>query len=80
MTDLGTLTGGFSAAFGIDSKGQAVGNSESRPFLWAQGVMRDLGTLGGSYGEAYAISSKGRVAGWSETASGDMRATLWTRK
>src|SRR5262249_36008479 len=50
MTDLGTLPGhSSSAAFGINGKGQIVGQScsdvECRAFLWEGGVMTDLNDL-----------------------------------
>ena len=79
MTDLGTLGGSTSVAFGVNPQGQVVGNSDPATFLWTKGVMTDLGGLGGNYGQAFAINAAGQVAGESETANGDTHATLWTR-
>ena len=56
MVDLGTLGGSFSWAFGINNRGQVVGNSQlpgdtlSHAFLWTPDTgMVDLGTLGGTW-------------------------------
>jgi len=62
ITDLGTLGGNQVMAFGINNRGQAVGNSttaipdpycyfgtnQMHAFLWQQGQMQDLGTFGGN--------------------------------
>jgi len=62
MIDLGSLGGHQVAGFGINNRGQIVGNStntipdpfcffntvQNRLFLWEDGNMRDLGTLGGN--------------------------------
>ena len=85
-TDLGTLGGGNSRAYGINDAGQVVGQSytasgEERAFLWQAGVMTDLGTLGGDYSEACAINNAGQVVGQSNNgAFGDYYrcdAFLW---
>jgi probable HAF family extracellular repeat protein len=40
--------------------------------------LTDLGTLGGAFGQAVGINSAAQVVGESETASNEIRATLWT--
>jgi probable HAF family extracellular repeat protein len=50
--DLGTLGGGYSQAYAINSGGHVAGFSlivtgEIHGFLWAKGDMTDLGTLAG---------------------------------
>jgi probable HAF family extracellular repeat protein len=62
MTDLGTL-GGNSAASGINSQGQIVGNSETpdgsaHAFLWEKGAMTDLGDF-----TPFDINAAGQIAG-----------------
>src|SRR5215213_1488199 len=84
ITDLGTLGGGNSLAFGTNDLGQVVGESStasgrSHAFLWQNGKMRDLGTLGGRYSIAWEINDHGQVVGESSTASGRSRAFLWQR-
>src|SRR5216684_2753355 len=53
IADLGTLGGDYSFAYGVNSKGQIVGESKNaagqvNAFLYTQGKMSDLGTLGGN--------------------------------
>ncbi|MCA9295419.1 MAG: hypothetical protein KC983_02860 [Phycisphaerales bacterium] len=43
--DLGELGGGFSYAYDVAADGRCVGTSDSRAFLWADGVMTDLNDL-----------------------------------
>jgi len=73
MSDLGTLAGGTSAAYGINDLGQIVGESDGMAFLW-DGAMRALGTLGGSSSVATAIINNGQVVGYSTTPSGSTHA------
>ena len=83
VRDLGTLPGYTSSeALGINAAGQVVGTSsdmqsQSRPFLWDDGVMTNLGTLGGSRGTAHGISDTGLIVGESEDSTHTMHAFLW---
>ena len=52
VTDLGTLGGFTSEAFGINDRGQVTGQSETdsgvfHAFLYSSGQITDLGTLSG---------------------------------
>src|SRR5262245_19222255 len=86
-TDLGTLGGPSSWAYGLNDVGQVVGqaataafdmygNHIAHAFLWQNSVMTVLGTLGGDYSEAKGINNAGQVVGESLTtnASGN---TVW---
>jgi probable HAF family extracellular repeat protein len=81
LTDLGTLGGTFSQAFGVNDKGWVVGFSTTEgdvglhAFLWRHVVMTDFGTLGGSdslpYSAAGSINNRGEIVGFSETSIAD---------
>ena len=82
MTDLGTLGGTYTRAYGINNSGRVAGysyneNGYSRAFLWENGVMTDLGTLGGVWSAAYDINELGEVAGYSYDSEGKYHAFIW---
>ena len=78
ITNLGTLGGNESLAGDVNGRGQIVGFSanavpdsvsmfgfatETRPFLWENGVMRDLDTLGSTDGAAFLMNERGQIMG-----------------
>jgi len=77
VTDLGTLGGTFSQAFGMNNNGWVVGFSTLpgdialHAFVWRKGVMTDLGTLGGPLSAASSVNDAGQVVGYSETSTPD---------
>src|SRR6516225_1616511 len=74
FTDLVTLGGADSYAFGINNHGEIVGVSQTssfpfHAFLYSSGRVIDLGTLpDGSYSTATAINAKGQIVGYSLTS------------
>jgi probable HAF family extracellular repeat protein len=79
VTDLGTLGGNRSSAYGVNNRGQVVGVAETaagemHAFLWNSGTMADLGTLGGRTSYAYRIDDNGTVVGRAESTNGKFRA------
>jgi probable HAF family extracellular repeat protein len=88
VTDLGTLGGTFSQAYGINNNGSVVGystltdNPNFRPlhaFLWRKGVMTDLSTLAPTdtlaFSAAYSINDNDEAVGLSETSVPDPQNT-----
>ena len=83
IVDLGTLSGSFSYAYGINNSGQIVGESgsawgDNHAFLYQNGTMTSLDTLGGAYSGAYGINDIGQIVGFSTTSTGESHAVLWT--
>ncbi len=80
MTDLGTLGGTKSQAYGINRSGRVVGASTKsggvlRAFLRKNGVMTDMGTLAGATSSAaFGLNAAGEVVGTSGS-----RAFLWVQ-
>lgn len=89
FTDLGTLGGASSSAYGINSSGQVVGWSDTgkndvargnvRATLWNVTTASDLGALvEWAPSIAYSINDLGQVVGQSYTGNGgSQHATLW---
>jgi probable HAF family extracellular repeat protein len=78
ITNLGTLGGNGSLAYDVNDNGQIVGfaanaipdplsmggfATQTRPFVWENGVMRDLGTFGGPDGMAFLTNQRGQTIG-----------------
>ena len=78
VTDLGTLAGGGSVARGINNRGQVVGNSDGRAFLYTDGSMKDLDPQFGGNNLAYAINDLGQVVGYSQDIGGSLHAFLYS--
>ncbi len=83
--DLGTLPGGdWSAAYGVNDSGTAVGYGDLasglfRAMVWnPDGSVTQLGTLGGANSYATAVNDSGEVVGHAATASGYDNAFLET--
>lgn len=80
MTDLGTLGGSDSRAYGVNNAGEVVGlsvtagNKDYATFLYSQGQMRDLATLGATFTEVTAINNHSQILG---TAAG--RAAIFSQ-
>ncbi len=69
ITDLGTLGGTFTFAHAINDKGQVTGESatsgysQSRAFLWQNGVMSQIGSPDTNNSGGHAINDLGHVIG-----------------
>jgi probable HAF family extracellular repeat protein len=74
IIDLGAiLPNGGSRAWGLNNRGQVVGESGSKAFIWEAGVMRDIGALiPFATTVAWEINDLGQVVGQS-----DYTAFLW---
>lgn len=82
ITDLGTLGGPTSYAYGVNLQTQIVGYADTavgttHAFLSDHGTMTDLGTLGGANSYAYGINDLGQIVGQAQTATGSYHAFLF---
>jgi probable HAF family extracellular repeat protein len=82
VTDLGGLGGNFTAASGINNRGQIVGNGllptrAGRAWLWQAGRISVLEPLASGSSWAYDINDRGQVVGYSSTQDGKFTAVLW---
>jgi probable HAF family extracellular repeat protein len=83
ITDLGTLGGSSSAAFGVNASGQVVGlsylmgDAVFHGFLFDSGKMTDLGSRADLFSAANSINTLGQVAGYAETPDGPNRAFIY---
>jgi len=78
LTDLGTLGGSDAHPYGINNRGQVIGNANTtndaaaHAFLHTPGApMLDLGTLGGNNSYAYGVNTNGQVVGSSDLTTND---------
>lgn len=88
VTDIGTLGGSNSWAYGIANDGQIVGASDVagvaaiHAFAYFDGTMHDLGTLSGGNSTATAVNDHGDITGYSDPAfpgrPSQARAFLYT--
>lgn len=83
-TNLGTLGGSTSIAWGINDSGvvagyaSTTGNAAIHATVWNGNIATDLGTLGGSNSYAYRINNSGVVVGSSDiTGNAATHATVW---
>jgi len=82
ITDLGTLGGASSVAYGINASGSVVGRSATRAgyphaFLWQGGTMTDLAPLSVLTSTATAINATGQVAGYASITDSAEHAFTW---
>lgn len=86
ITDVNTLGGDESRAYGINDSGQVVGESKysddwyTHAFLYENGVMTDIGKDVGHMSTAHAINNNGQIVGLSSfgfTPNSPQRAFLY---
>ena len=78
VTDLGALGAYGSLARGLNARGDVVGNSNGRAFLYSNGTMKDLDPRVPGNNVAYAINDAGQVVGSSYDAAGHLHAFLYS--
>jgi probable HAF family extracellular repeat protein len=83
VTDLGTLGGTDSIAYGVNSSGQIVGRARNaqelnRAFIYQNGVMTSLGTLGGTGSVGEAINDAGSAVGYAQDVNDQFRGFVYS--
>jgi probable HAF family extracellular repeat protein len=82
FTDMGTLGGSTTYAYGLNDLGLAVGESTLlsglvHAFVYDGSMIQDLGTLGGNFSKAYAIDNDGVIVGMAHDPQGQTHAVRW---
>jgi probable HAF family extracellular repeat protein len=83
FTDLGTLGGTFSIAYGIDGSGRVsgyaytTGGSIHAYRSTSSNTLVDIDSLGGDYSLGYGINASGQVVGQAYTAAHQYHAFVW---
>ncbi len=80
VVDLGTLSPGspLTQAYAVNDRGQIVGATSGRGFLWQNGKMREIPPLGlRASTHPNAINNKGQVVGEADNLSPKQCAFLW---
>ncbi|HYE16621.1 MAG TPA: DUF3466 family protein [Pyrinomonadaceae bacterium] len=84
VTDLGTLGGPESKAFGVNNSGRVVGHSQpapgsSLPFAWMGGAMTNMNSFGGTDGgAAYAVNESGYAVGNAAVSNNNAHVFVWS--
>ncbi len=83
ITDLGTLGGSQSKAFGVNRFARVVGESDiaggaKRPFSWDSGTLTDLTNFGGTIGSAYSVNDIGHAVGAADNAVSQTHPFIWS--
>jgi probable HAF family extracellular repeat protein len=83
VTDVGTLGGNYSVAYGMSAAGHVVGSSltsagDEHAFLWSNGVISDINAFGGEYSSARGVNSSGTAVGFSYLPNGAFHAFVRT--
>src|ERR1700754_1691500 len=81
VTDLGTLGGTTSEAYGINESGQVAGGAQRADgnvhAFFYDGTLHDLGTIGGPDSAALDVNRRGTVVGWTRSSIGNMKGFVY---
>jgi probable HAF family extracellular repeat protein len=84
VTDLGSVNGTNSYAYGIAGNGQIVGstnisgNNVRDVFLYANGTMNDLGTFGSPQVEPRGMNNGGQIVGDADFGNNELHAFVYS--